>query len=175
VAALSRAQNAACAANLQIAHGDAKTRAERAVLFDGADSLARCADCHHLAWKEKIGVCLVLGSTDPSAQLIQVGQTKLIRAIDDDGVCVGDIEAAFDDRSANEHVGFATNETGHHRFEFVRVHLAMAYFNSGLGTEMDNPVARSLDRRYAIVQKEHLALAFQFAINCGANDPFIVG
>jgi hypothetical protein len=51
----------------------------------------------------------------------------------------------------------------------------MAYFDSGLGTEMDNPVARALDRRYAIVQKEYLALAFKFAINCGANDPFIVG
>jgi hypothetical protein len=51
----------------------------------------------------------------------------------------------------------------------------MAYFNSGLRTKMDNPVARALDRRYAIVQKEHLALAFQFSINRGANDPFIVG
>jgi hypothetical protein len=31
----------------------------------------------------------------------------LIRPIDDDGVCIRDIETAFDDRRANEHVGFS--------------------------------------------------------------------
>src|SRR5215469_5581707 len=88
VTALSCPQNAACAANLQIAHGNAKTCAQRAVLFYGADSLARGADCHHFAWKKQIRIRLVLGSTDASTQLIQVGETKLICSIDDAGVCI---------------------------------------------------------------------------------------
>ncbi len=175
VAALSCAQDAAGAANLQVAHGNAKTRAQRAVLFDGADPLARGTDCHHFAREKQIGVCLVLGSADASAQLIQVGETKLICSIDDDGVCIRNIEPAFNDRGANEHIGFASDESCHDRFQLVCVHLAMSDFNSGLWAKMDDPVARSINGRYAIVQKKHLALPFQLAVNRRANDSFIVG
>src|SRR6266513_927043 len=175
VAALSCAQDAAGAANLQVAHGNAKTRAQRAVLFDGADPLARGTDCHHFAREKQIGVCLVLGSADASTQLIQIGETKLICPIDDDGVCIRNIEPAFNDRGANEHIGFASDESCHDRFQLVCVHLAMSDFNCCLWATMDDPVARSIDSRYAIVEKEELPLAFQFAIDCSANDSFIVG
>ena len=111
VAALSGAQNAARAANLQVAHGDAKPRAERAVLFDGANPFTRGADCHHFARKKQVGVSLVLGSPNASAQLIQIRKTKLVRAVDDDRVCIWNIQTAFDNRSANENVGFPGNES----------------------------------------------------------------
>src|SRR5204862_3428198 len=51
----------------------------------------------------------------------------------------------------------------------------MPNFNSGLWAKMDDPVARSLDGRDAIVQKEYLPLPFQLAINRSANDSFIIG
>src|SRR5438093_1008645 len=174
VAALGCAQNAAGAANLQVAHSDAKTRAQRTVLLDGADPLARRADCHHFTRQKEIGISLVLGSTDASTQLIQIGETKLICPIDDDGVCIGDIEPAFNDRSANEHISFASDESCHDSFQLVGVHLAMPDFDSGLWTKMDDPVARTLDGRYAIVEKEHLPLAFEFAVDRGTNDSLIV-
>src|SRR5713101_6930132 len=84
----------------------------------------------------------------------------LIRAIDDDRVCIRNIETAFDNRRANEHVRFPGDEPRHHRFEFVGVHLAVPDFNSGLRTKMHDPIAHTLDARDAVVQKEHLALPF---------------
>src|SRR6266496_6211408 len=132
------------------------------------------SDCHHFKRKKQIGVCLVLGSTDPSAQLIQIGEPKLIRSIDDDGICIWNIETTLDDRSANEHVGLAGYESRHHRFQFVRVHLSMANFNSGVWGKMDDSVACPFDGRYAIVQEKYLPLSFQFAINRSANDALIV-
>ena len=98
----------------------------------------------------------------------------MIRAINDDRICIRNIEPAFDDRRANEHVYFPTDKSRHHRFQFVGIHLAVADFNSGLGTKMHDPFAYPLDRRDPVVQKEHLTLPFQLAINRGANDPFIV-
>src|SRR5213594_4220143 len=44
VAALGGPENAARAANFQVAHRDAKTRTQRAVLLDSADSFARLAN-----------------------------------------------------------------------------------------------------------------------------------
>src|SRR5438067_4222600 len=51
----------------------------------------------------------------------------------------------------------------------------MPDFNSGLRAKMDDSMTRSLDGRYAIVQKKHLPLPFQLAVDRSANDSFIVG
>src|SRR6266480_4668402 len=174
MAALSVAQNASGAATLQVAHGDSKTRAKRAVLFDGADPFARCAHCHHFALKQQVSVRLVVRAPDPPTQLIQVGEAKLVSPIDDDRICIWDVEAAFDDRRANAHVHFPANESRHDAFQFVGIHLAVPDLNSGRWTKIDNPVTHPLDGRYAIVQEKYLALAFQFAINRSANEPVVV-
>ena len=78
----------------------------------------------------------MLGPPDPPAQLIEIGEAELVRAIDDDRVRIRNIEPAFDDRRANEHVYFPGYESRHDGFEFVRVHLAVADFNSGLRTKL---------------------------------------
>src|SRR5882762_2324187 len=174
VAALSCAQHAARSANLQVAHGDSKTCTERTVLFDCADPFARCPHCHHLARKQQISVCLVLRPADAPAQLIQVGETKLVRPIDDDGVCIRYVETAFDDCGANEHVDLPGNESRHNAFQFVGIHLAMSDLNSGLWTKIDDPISHPLNTGYAIVEKEYLTLSFEFPINRRANQPLIV-
>src|SRR4029077_2988524 len=174
VAALGCAQHAARSANLQVAHGDSKTGAQGTVLFDGANPFARCADYHHLAREQQVGICLVLRPADAPAQLIQVGEAKLVRPIDDDGVCVRNIEAAFDDRGANEHVNLPGNESRHNAFQFVGIHLTMPDLNSGLWTKIDDPITHPLNTRYPIVQEEYLALPFEFAINRCANESLII-
>jgi len=50
----------------------------------------------------------------------------------------------------------------------------MPDFNVGLRTKIDNTVARALDRRYAVVQKENLTLPLKFATDRVANEPLIV-
>ena len=174
MAALSCAQHAARAANLQVAHGNTKTCTERTVLFDCADPFARCAHSHHFARKQQISVCLVLRPADAPAQLIQIGETKLVRPIDDDSVCVRYIETAFDDRGANEHIDFPGNESRHNAFQFVGIHLAMPDLNSRLWTKIDDPIPHPLNTRYAIVQEEYLTLPFELAIDRRANQPLIV-
>ena len=115
----------------------------------------------------------MLGPADPPAQLIQVCE-KLVRPIDDDGVCVGDVETAFNDCGANEHVDFPGNESRHNAFQFVGIHLAMPDLNSGLWAKIDDPIAHARDGRYAIVQEEYLPLPFELAINRRANKPLII-
>ena len=101
VAALCCTENAARPPNLQVSHGNAETGTQRAVLFDRVDPFARGANCHHLTRKKEISVRFVLGPPDPPAQLIEIGETKPIRTIDDDRVGVRNIESALDDRRAN--------------------------------------------------------------------------
>ena len=37
------------------------------------------------------------GAPDAAAQLVEIGQAEAVGAVDDDGVGVGDVDAAFDD------------------------------------------------------------------------------
>ena len=174
VAALRGAENVARAANLQIAHGDVKAGAERAVLLDRVDPFARRADRHHLARQQEIGIGLVLGAADAAAQLVEIGQPEPVGAVDDDRVRVRNIEAALDDRRADQHVDLAGDEACHHVFEFVRVHLAVADSTraSGQSSAMRSRM-RSIDL-HAVVQEIDLALAFELAIDRVANDPLVV-
>src|SRR5207247_5065478 len=166
--------NAARAPNLQVAHGDPKTCAQRAVLLDRADPFARGANCHHLTRKKEICVRFVLGSSDAPAQLIEIGETKSVCTIDDDGIGVRNIEPALDNRRANDYVDFSADESRHDAFQFVRIHLAMPDLNPCLWTKMDNTIGRRVDRMDAVMQKENLTLPFEFAIDRVANEPLIV-
>ena len=123
---------------------------------------------------KQVGVGLVLGPADAAAQLIEIGQAEPVRAVDDDGVRVRNIEAALDDRRADQHVDLAGNETRHDLFQFVRVHLAVAEFDARLRTKLGDPIAHSLDRLHAIVQEVNLALPLELAIDRVANDSLVV-
>ena len=94
--------------------------------LNGVDPFAGRANRHHLAREKEVGVGLVLGAADPAAQLIEIGQPEAIGPIDDDGVGVRNIEAALDDRGADEDVDFPGDEALHDGFEFIRIHLAVA-------------------------------------------------
>ena len=172
---LGSAEDVSCAPNFEVAHGDFKASAEGAVLFDGVDAFAGFSTAEHIAWEEEISVGFVLGTTDPTPELVEVGEAKAIGAVDDDGVGVGDIEATFDDRGGDQNICLATDKGLHDFFEFVLVHLSVSDDQSGLWAEKSDAVANFFDGLDAIMKKVDLALAGEFAVDGVADDAFIVG
>ena len=175
MSALRRAEDIARAPNLQVAHRDFEPRAERRVLLDRVDPLPRFARAHHVARQHEIRVGLVLRAPDAPAELIQIGQSKAIRAVDDDGVRVRNIEAALDDRRRDEHVRFARDESLHDRLQFVLVHLPVPDFDTRAGHQFADASRDFFDRVDAVVQKINLPLPRQFALDRIADDPLVVG
>jgi hypothetical protein len=128
-----------------------------------------------MARQEKIGVGLVLRAAHAAAQLVEIGEAEAVGAVDDDRVRVGDIEAAFDDRGGEQHVGFAGDEAGHHVLEFLRVHLAVADDDPRLGHEQLELLRDFLDGVDAVVEEIDLAVARHFALDGFADDALVVG
>ena len=151
VAALFGAEQVSRTANFQIAHGNFKSGAEFRVLLDGRYALAGRADGHQLSWQEKVGVRLVAGTSDAPAKLIEVGQSESIRSVDDDGIRIGDIEAAFDNRCRDEDVGLAFCEAFHHGLEFLFLHLPVADGDAGVFDEFADAIGHALDGLDAVV------------------------
>ena len=84
-----------------------------------------------MARQKQISVGLVFVTSDPAAQLVQIAQSETIRAVDNDGIRVWNIQAALDNGGGEQNVGFAIDELGHDFFQFVAVHLAMADHDAG--------------------------------------------
>ena len=53
----------------------------------------------------------MLVPADPAAELVQVGQAVVVGLVDEDGVGVGDVQAALDDRRRHQDVGLAGGRT----------------------------------------------------------------
>src|SRR4051794_34090244 len=107
----------------------------------------------------------MLGSPDPAAELIKVRQAEAIGAIDDDGVGIRNIEAALDDRGADQDVYLSGNKPAHDGFQFVRVHLAVAEFHPGARAKIRDFLAHFLDRLDAVVEEINLALPIELAVD----------
>src|SRR5262249_31887491 len=71
----------------------------------------RCDD--FFSGNKQISVSVTIRAAHPAAQLIELCKAKLIGAIDDDGIGVGKIEPGFDNRGANQNLGFVLEKIDH--------------------------------------------------------------
>src|ERR1700693_528418 len=136
--ALGCSEDVSRPSNLEIPHRDSESCAEPGVLFDGVNASPSCSDRHHVPRKQKIGISLVLGSPDPSAQLVQVGQTESVCAINDDGVRVRDVQPTFDDCGRDQYIRLPTDKPFHDLFQILFIHLAMTDIDPGTRAKESN-------------------------------------
>jgi len=135
----------------------------------------RAARCHHFARKQQVAYAFVLRRPDAPAQLIQSAEAKLVpgRSIDD-GICIWDVEAAFDKRGANEHVDFPGNESRHNAFQFVGITIWPCPISTlACGQRSTHPIRiRSISLRDCA--EEYLTLPFSIRDQSPPNQPLIV-
>ena len=143
-------------------------------MLHGADALPHVAQHPCAARQHQIRVRLMLVATHATTQLIEITKAKPIRAINNDGVRVRNIEAAFDDRRGEQHVCIAVDERSHHFFQIVGVHLAMPDHDARIRHEHLQLLLHRVDRRHAIVQEEHLTAARHLAFDRIANGALVV-
>ncbi len=136
VAVLLAAEHVAGAAEFEVESGDAEAGAEFAEFFHGGEALAGDFGEGGFGRDEEIGVGALGGAADAAAELVELGETEAIGAIDEDGVGAGDVEAVFDDGGGDEDVGFVANEFEHHAFELFFAHLAVADDDASFGDEL---------------------------------------
>ena len=174
--ALLSAEEIACAADFEVAHGDTEAAAEGGVLFHGIDAFAGIAAGHFAAGDHEVGVGLVTGAADAAAELVEVGEAEAVGAVDDDGIGVRDIDAAFDDGGADEDVGLTGDEAVHDFLELTFLHLTVTGFDGGaFGAEGEEFFDHAFDAADAVVEEEDLALAVEFAFDGFLDDAFVVG
>ena len=81
---------------------------------------------------QQIAVGPVLVASHAAPQLVQVGQPVAIGFVDEDGVGVGDVQPAFDDRRGQQQIELLVDEIDHHLLQLALRHLAVADARSWL-------------------------------------------
>ena len=134
-ATLLVAEKVARPPELKVAHGDSEPRPELVVLPESVESFAGEIEEAGMTVQQQVGIGLVLESSDPPAQLVELGKSKAIGSLDDDGIAVRDIQTGFDDGGADENLKPAVDKLDHDLLKILFAHLAVADREAGLGNQ----------------------------------------
>ncbi|MCY1214905.1 hypothetical protein D9M72_267360 [compost metagenome] len=162
-AGLLVAQHLARAADFQVVHGQVEARAQFFHLLDGLQPAPRLLGQALDVMHQQVGIGLVVRAPDPAAQLVQLRQAELVRAVDQDGVGGRHVDAGLDDGGAQQDVVAARDEVAHHALQLALVHLAMRDGNARLWHQLGQPRALVLDGLDFVVQEVDLAAALELA------------
>ena len=100
---------------------------------------------------------------------MQLGQTEGICTVNDQRICVGNIQTGFHDGRAHQHVKIVVPEINDDAFQLMFVELSMSDPNSRLGNKLLNVCCDRRNRIHAIVHVENLPIAQEFPANRRAN------
>src|SRR5262249_2592043 len=104
-----------------------------------------------------------MGTTDPAANLVELGQPEGVGPVDDDRVGAGDVEAGLDDRGGDQEVALPVHEPEHGLLERALWHLAVRHADTSLGDDLAQPPRHGVDVLYPVVDEEDLAAAAELA------------
>ena len=123
---------------------------------------------------EQVGVRGDVGASDAAADLVELGEPESVGTLDDQRVCLGDVDAGLDDRGRDEHVGVTGDERVHALLELALAHLAVGDEEAQPGAELLQLDLHLVDRLDAVVQVERLPAASMLALECDANELLVV-
>ena len=173
MAALLRAEQVACATDLEVAHRQREAGAHAGELLDRAEPLGRRAGERGGLVDEQMTVGAVVRPADAAAQLMQIGQPVGVGLVDEDGVRPRDVESALDDRGGQQNVGPPGDEGQHDLLQLRFGEPAVRDDDRRLGHDLGEPVLHLVDVVDAIVHEEHLAAPRKLPVDRGANEPLI--
>src|SRR5690348_393503 len=107
------AEQIARAANIEVVAGELEACTEIVELGQDLQPLLRRFGDRSRRRHGEIGIGPCLRAADAATKLIQLGKSKTVRTIDDEGVRARDVEPALDDRSRQEEVVLAVVEGAH--------------------------------------------------------------
>ena len=113
---------------------------------------------------------LLVSTSYPSAHLMQIAQSEILRLIDDDGVGIRNIDTALDDGRCQQDIVIIVHKIEDDLFQFLRLHLSVSDTNPAI---RDIPLYHRLQFRQildAVVHEEHLSVTAHLKIDGLGND-----
>ena len=104
----------------------------------------------------------MMRTPDATAQLVQLRQTEVIRAFNNNGVGCRDVDPGFDNGCTNQHVETLMMEIIHHPFQFALAHLPVTDGDPRFWHQFCQPFGGFLNVFHIIVEIINLSSAQNF-------------
>ena len=153
---LLAAEEVSRSAELQVQRRDPEARAQLAELLDRREPAPRDGRQVAVFRHEEVGVGAAIRAAHASAELIELGQSEPVGAIDHERVHERNVEPVLHDRRADEDVGLVADELEHDLFELRLLHLAVSDDDARLGHEASEIGRERVDGAHAVVDEEDL-------------------
>ena len=105
---------------------------------------------------------------------MQLRQTKVIRAFDNNRVRGRDINTGFNDGGTHQHVEALVVEIIHHPLQLALAHLSVTDSDTRFRHQLRQPVRRFLNVLYVVVEVVHLAAAQHFTQDRFAHHQIVI-
>ena len=160
------AEEVARTTNFKVTHGNFKARAELGELTDSRQALFGDLAQNLVLPEGEVRRRPSGRAADTATDLVQLRKPHLVGILDDEGVDIGDIDARFDYRRANQYLHLAVGDLLHNRGEHILIHLPVGYTDGDLAAEhVTNFHGRALDVIDAVVQVIHLSATLKLTVN----------
>src|SRR2546430_1036205 len=97
---------------------------------------------------------------------MQIAQPEMLCIVNDDRVCIRNIETALHDVRTYEHIIPALDEVNHFLFEDVTFQLTVSHSDVNFGTEFSDHAGDFANVFYSVMNEENLTAAIHFKLYC---------
>ncbi len=159
MAGLLGAQQVSCPAHFQIFQRNPGSTPQFGGGGQGCEAIMSKLSHRHLRVIQKVGVTALPAPSHSTAQLVKLGQSVALCAVDNEGVGVGDIQTCLDNCGGDQNIKTSLPEIHHDRFEIGFGHLAVRHRHASFGDKFLNVGGHPVDRRHPVVNEKHLTFA----------------
>ena len=171
-AALLSAEQVAGAADVKILHGKVETTAEVGERLQCLQASARLGCEHAAGRREQVAERLAVAAPHPTAHLMKVGQTEVLRIVDDDGIGIGDVDTVLHNGRREQHVVVIVDEAHDDFLKLLWGHLTVADGYTTIGYILPDELRDMRQTRDAVVDKEHLTATAHLEVD-GVSDDLV--
>ena len=112
--------------NVQILHGNMNTTSQITKVFNRLKTSSSFSCQTAQRRSQQITECFLVTTPYPSTHLMEITQAEVLRLIDNDGICIRNIDTTFDDCGCQEHVIVIVDKIQNNFLQFCRLHLSVS-------------------------------------------------
>ena len=112
--------------NVQILHGNMNTTSQITKVLNRLKTSSPFGGQTAQRRSQQITKCFLVTTPYPSTHLMEVTQAEVLRLINNDGICIRNIDTTFDDCGCQEHVIVIVDKIQNNLFQFCRLHLPVS-------------------------------------------------
>ena len=146
-------------------HGNVDARAKVGEVFEGFKSATTLGIERRERRSQQIAERLAIATTHATTHLVQIGESEVVRTIDDDGVGIRYVDTILDDGGREQHVVVVVREVEDDFLQLFGFHLSVADSYTGIGHVLLDDLGDMFEVGYAIVDKVNLTVAAHLEVD----------